>query len=272
MNKKLILLSDDLVDPLEKIVQSTLRAFPYSSPRLVSHSFIGEDELPELLDSIQGEDALVYYQFVHPSMHEFMKHYCEYAPCVDLFAFLSTPLEAHLQQGMASEPAASSLDSNYFARMEAIEFSVKYDDGKDPRGIPKADIVLIGISRTSKTPLSMYLAGMQYKCANIPLYPEVALPPELFEIDPAKIIGLTHDIEELMRIRRERLKQMGFVDNNRYADLQRIETEQRYAQQVFERLGCTVINVSGSAVEETAAQIIRTLRQTRTHDRETSRF
>lgn len=269
MSKYVLLLSDELADPFEKILQSTMRAFPLSGTLLKSRSFLTKEDLDDCLAS-SGEECLTYYHFTQPTLRERMKQHCEDAPCVDLFSLLSSPLSDFLQKPCSQEPSSVRLDSDYYARMEAIEFSVRYDDGKETHGIEHADIILIGISRTSKTPLSMYLAGMGYKCANIPLYPEVELPQALFEIDALKIIGLTHNIDELIRIRRERLKQMGLVDTNRYADLSRIALELQYALEIFARLGCMVIDVSGSAVEETAALIVRTMRQARIHDSETN--
>ncbi len=105
------------------------------------------------------------------------------------------------------EPGVThKLDENYFKKVEAVEFAVKYDDGKDPRGVKKADIVVIGVSRTSKTPLSMYLAHKNLKVANIPLVPEVPVPEELYQIDSKKVIGLTTNPIKLNEIRQERLK------------------------------------------------------------------
>src|SRR5699024_12117427 len=115
------------------------------------------------------------------------------------------------------------LDKDYFERIESIEFAVKYDDGRDPRGISKADIVLIGVSRTSKTPLSQFLAHKRSKVANVPIVPEVDPPEELFEVDPKKCIGLRINPEKLNSIRKERLKSLGLGDQASYANMQRIE-------------------------------------------------
>ena len=111
------------------------------------------------------------------------------------------------------------LDEDYFKKVEAIEFAVKYDDGRDPRGILKADIVLVGVSRTSKTPLSQYLAHRRLKVANVPLVPEVDPPEELFSISPEKCFGLRISPEKLNDIRKERLKTLGLSDNANYANI-----------------------------------------------------
>src|SRR5690606_10303873 len=111
-----------------------------------------------------------------------------------------------------------ALDDDYFKRIEAMEFAVKYDDGRDSRGITRADIVLIGLSRTSKTPLSQYLALKRYKVANVPIVPEVDPPEELFRIDPRRCIGLRINPKKLNEIRKERLKALGLGNQAIYAN------------------------------------------------------
>lgn len=154
-----------------------------------------------------------------------------------------------------------SLDHEYFKRVEAVEFAVKYDDGKNPLGLTKADVVLIGVSRTSKTPLSMYLAHKQIKVANVPLVPELNPPEELFKVPPYKIIGLLIDPYKLNEIRAARLKTMGLSDTAVYADVKRINEELEYARGIMRRLHCQIINVSNRAIEETAGIILDYVRK-----------
>ena len=148
------------------------------------------------------------------------------------------------------------LDQDYFKRVEAVEFAVKYDDGKNPWGLLKADLILVGVSRTSKTPLSMYLAHKKIKVANVPLVPEVPPPDELFQVSPQKIIGLVIDSNKLNEIRAERLKIMRLPADANYATLNRIGDELEYAMKIMERIGCPVIDVSHKAIEETANTIM----------------
>jgi regulator of PEP synthase PpsR (kinase-PPPase family) len=148
------------------------------------------------------------------------------------------------------------LDQEYFKRVEAVEFAVKYDDGKNPSGLYKADIVLIGVSRTSKTPLSMYLAHKRIKVANVPMVPEVQPPQQLFEIPPAKIVGLIIDPQKLNHIRTERLRAMGLDPNSCYAESARIVEEVEYAKGIMEKIKCPIIDVSNKAIEETANKIL----------------
>ena len=151
------------------------------------------------------------------------------------------------------------LDQDYFKRVEAVEFAVKYDDGKNPWGLLKADLILVGVSRTSKTPLSMYLAHKKIKVANVPLVPEVPPPDELFQVSPQKIIGLVIDSNKLNEIRAERLKIMRLPPDANYATLNRIGDELEYAMKIMERIGCPVIDVSHKAIEETANTIMEIL-------------
>jgi hypothetical protein len=151
--------------------------------------------------------------------------------------------------------ARAPLDAQYFKRIEAIEFAVKYDDGVG-KGLDEADVVLVGVSRTSKTPLSIFLGYLGHKAANVPVVRGIDLPPELFEIDPAKIVGLTIDAERLLDIRTARVRSMG-APRKRYAELEVIYSELEEAAGLHRRLGCPVIDVSELSVEETAMRIIR---------------
>lgn len=153
------------------------------------------------------------------------------------------------------------LDEEYFRKVAAVEFAVKYDDGTDPSSLHKADIVLVGISRTSKTPLSMYLAYRNFKVANVPLIPGVNPPNELFEIDANKIFGLTNSPERLHSIRTERLRDLGIQKSENYANMATIEMELEYANQIFKQLDCPVINVANRSIEETAVMIISMINQ-----------
>jgi regulator of PEP synthase PpsR (kinase-PPPase family) len=149
------------------------------------------------------------------------------------------------------------LSEEYFRRVEAIEFAVKSDDGKEPRNLRKADLVLAGVSRTSKTPLSTYLAGRGLKVANVPLVLGVPPPVELFEVPPERVVGLTIALEKLLEIRRARLAQLGMPAETNYGLRDHVKSELDYAHEIFrENPGWMVMDVSGRAIEETAAIIM----------------
>jgi [pyruvate, water dikinase]-phosphate phosphotransferase / [pyruvate, water dikinase] kinase len=176
------------------------------------------------------------------------------------------PMIDLIQHSVNEEPLEKpglvhKLNDYYFKKIEAIEFAVKYDDGRDPRGILLADIVLVGVSRTSKTPLSQYLANKAYKVANVPLVPEVEPPKELYDVDPNKCFGLIISPNQLNNIRKERLIALGLREDASYATLDRIEEEVRHFNKVVDRIGCRVIDVTNKAVEETANSIIDLYKQ-----------
>ncbi|MEQ8199754.1 MAG: kinase/pyrophosphorylase, partial [Clostridiaceae bacterium] len=143
---------------------------------------------------------------------------------------------------------------------EAMEFAMQYDDSKDYRGLKNADVVLLGLSRTSKTPLCMYLANKGIKAINIPLVPEVGVPDELFEIDKKKIFGLVINPMQLIEIRKKRLiKYERIPANIEYASDSRILEEFDFAEKIMKRVGCKTIDVTQRAIEDTALIIIESI-------------
>ncbi|MEG2353529.1 MAG: pyruvate, water dikinase regulatory protein [Clostridium sp.] len=158
--------------------------------------------------------------------------------------------------------AVWKLDQNYYKKIEAMEFAIQYDDSKDHSGIKHADVILVGLSRTSKTPICLYLANKGIKALNIPLIPEIPVPEELFEVDRRKIIALTINPLELIEIRKHRLDKYTLaVSKNDYADEGRILDELEYSDKVFKRLRCKTINVTDRAIEDTALLIMNHLQQ-----------
>lgn len=232
-----------------------IRRFPY----VVEVNF-----LEEILKSAKEENAIVIYTLVEQELLEFTEQYCEEEnlSCVDLMTPILKQITNKIGVTPKREPGIiRKLDESYFKRVEAIEFAVKYDDGKDQRGILQADVVLLGISRTSKTPLSMYLANKNIKVANVPLVPEIPIPKEVFEINQKKIIGLTNTPEKLNQIRQERLKSLGLSSNANYAKFDRILQELDYSDKIMKKVGCPVIDVSNKAIEETAGIIMDIMKE-----------
>ena len=151
-------------------------------------------------------------------------------------------------------------DEAYFKRIEAMEFAIQYDDSKDYRGLKNADVVLVELSRTSKTPLCMYLANKGIKAINIPLVPEVDVPKELFEIDKHKVFGLTINPLQLIEIRKRRLDKFHRIPSNiEYTGDARILEEFDFADKIIRKLGCRTIDVTQRAIEDTALIIINSL-------------
>jgi regulator of PEP synthase PpsR (kinase-PPPase family) len=225
------------------------------------------EHLQLAVERARGRPAVLVYTLVKPELREAMRLLCRRAK-VHYCDILGPPLASIAKvsgTGAQMKPGARPpLNSAYFKRMAAIEFAVKYDDGLGAKGLREADVVLVGVSRTSKTPLSMYLGYMGYKTANVPIVKGIAPPDELFHISPAKIVGLTIDAERLAEIRRERARLMQ-AGREKYAGLIEIYDELEEATAIHRRLGCPVIDVTELSVEETAVRILR-LVERRSHE------
>jgi len=259
-NEWIIVCSDSVGETAEAVVRATMRQFQANQVKIKRYSHVSTEEaVREVIEDARSKRAFIAYTLVQPELRETMKLESIKAGVrtVDIMgpmmqAFIDTFNDYPIYQpGLLHR-----MDEDYFRRVEAIEFSVRYDDGRDARGILQAEIVLIGVSRTSKTPLSIFLAHKGYKVANFPLMPEVKIPRELFEIPSRRIIGLTMDPEQILRIRTERLKSLGLTNSAKYATLPRILEELEYAENLMKTLGCYVIDVTDKAIEETAGLII----------------
>jgi len=216
------------------------------------------EDLHIAVQQARGRPAVMVYTLVGSELRDAMRQLCRRAR-VHYCDLLGHPIDSISRvAGVAArmEPGARApLDSSYFKRIEAIEFAVKYDDGVGS-GLDEADVVLVGVSRTSKTPLSIFLGYLGHKAANVPVVRGIDLPQELYEIDPTKIVGLTIAADRLLDIRTARVKSMG-ASKKRYAELEVIYAELEEASGIHRRLGCPVIDVSELSVEETAMRIIR---------------
>lgn len=261
---KVYIISDSLGETGEVVVRAALSQFKTDNYEFNRYSHIKDlIKLEKIMkQASKEENALIVYTLVNEKLVKFVKEYAK--GCNMVTIDLISPLIDALSQKLNNEPTRRSgairdLDDAYFSRVAAIEFAVKYDDGKDPRGFFEADVVLLGVSRTSKTPLSMYLANKNIKVANLPLVVESEPPKEIYKIPAKRIIGLTNTPEKLNEIREERLKSLGLPKNSNYACLSRILDELEYADKIMKKIGCPVINVSNKAIEETADIVISLL-------------
>jgi len=218
------------------------------------------EHLEEVIQEAAQEKGIIAFTLVLP---ELKKQLLQLAAAQGLAAVdLLGPLMDAITRVTGDEPRLEPglirrTDEDYFRKMEAIDFAVKYDNGKDTRGLIHADLVLVGVSRTSKTPVCMYLAHKRLRAANLALVPEVPLPEELLALTAEKIIGLTIDAEQLYQVRQERLRTLGLPGPAGYATRERIEEELAYARRVMDQLGCPVIDVTNKAVEDTAGKILQ---------------
>ncbi|OUM95964.1 MAG: phosphoenolpyruvate synthase regulatory protein [Thermobacillus sp. ZCTH02-B1] len=257
--------SDSAGETGEAVVRAAVAQFQTARTEIRRRPFVKDRrQLAAIVTEAREERAIILYTLVLPHLREAMARYAERdgVKAIDALGPLMDALEERTGVRPEYKPGLNhQLDDDYFRRVEAVEFAVKHDDAKDPSGILKADIVLIGVSRTSKTPLSMYLAHRKFKVANVPLVPELKPPDELMRVPRWRIIGLTIGMQDLNQIRKERLKALGLPDTAPYAAPERIERELAYARDVMERLGCLVIDVSRRAVEETASLIMEHIRK-----------
>jgi regulator of PEP synthase PpsR (kinase-PPPase family) len=256
---ELHIVSDSTGETAQRLVVALEAQFPDQPFTEIRHPRVENvEDLHIAVQKARGRPAVMVYTLVETELRAAMRQLCRRAR-VHYCDLLGHPIDSISRvAGVAArmEPGARApLDASYFKRIEAIEFAVKYDDGVG-RGLDEADIVLVGVSRTSKTPLSIYLGYLGHKAANVPVVGGIDLPQELFEIDPAKIVGLTIDAERLLDIRTARVRSMG-APRKRYAELEEIYSELEEASAVHRRLGCPVIDVSELSVEETAMRIIR---------------
>ncbi|AIM15638.1 MULTISPECIES: pyruvate, water dikinase regulatory protein [Neobacillus] len=268
MNSPIIyVVSDSVGETAELVTKAAISQFNGSGMTLKRFPYVEDKEhIEEVISLVSLDNGMIAYTLVKPEMRTFMKERAEEEgiPAVDLIGPIMDKIQEFTGKTPLCEPGlVRKLDEDYFKKVEAIEFAVKYDDGRDPRGILKADIVLIGVSRTSKTPLSQYLAHKRLKVANVPLVPEVDPPEELFKVPKEKCFGLKISPEKLNHIRRERLISLGLNDQASYANINRIKEELDFFEKVVNKIGCPVIDVTNKAVEETANVIINYFQKSR---------
>jgi len=248
--------SDSVGETAELVTKAALSQFNGSDIRIKRFPFVeDESNLDDVISLTKCENGMIVFTLVRPGVRKYMREAAAKAGIVayDILGPLIEQIQLLTGKTPLYEPGLiHKLDEEYFKKVEAIEFAVKYDDGRDPRGIMKADLVLVGVSRTSKTPLSQYLAHKRLKVANVPIVPEVDPPDELFKISPTKCFGLKISPDKLNGIRRERLRSLGLNDNATYAKIDRIMDELHYFEKLVDQLGCPVIDVTNKAVEETA--------------------
>lgn len=261
------IVSDSLGETAEQVVRGAVIQFsvPHERVNLVRLHHVGDEEaIRRAVGEAQKGPAVIVFTLVKPELRRYLSHLAQEAkiPHVDVLGPLLGTLEGLFGMKPQLVPGLTHrLDREYFDRVEAIEFAVKYDDGKDPSGIGQAHVVILGVSRTSKTPVSLYLANHRLKVANIPLVPEVPVPREVLGPHRRKCVGLIIDPEILMNIRYQRLKALGLSVSSQYASLDRIMQELEYAWDVYHRVGCPVVDVSNHAVEETATKVLEIVKR-----------
>jgi hypothetical protein len=221
--------------------------------------------LEDAVEKAREEGALLVYTLVEPRLRSAMKDLTarHAVPSVDLLGGLIRGLAEHLGRRPLAVPGLiHELDEEYFRRVAAVEFAVHHDDGKNPQNLQDAEIVIVGISRASKTPLSNYIAGRGVKVANVPIVMGVPLPRQIEDVDPRRVFSLTIDPVTLMKIRQARMQSLHMRPDSDYGDLRQIRREINHAKRVTAaHPGWTLVDMSRKAVEEAAAVILETWRR-----------
>jgi regulator of PEP synthase PpsR (kinase-PPPase family) len=202
---------------------------------------------------------IVFYTLVGKPIRKAMKAFIQENDEVRGVDLLDSPIDT-IRDATGMKPlgragAFRKVDDRYFRRIEAIEFTVNHDDGLLPEDLPKADIVILGVSRTSKTPTSVYLGQQGYKVANVPIVEGLPLPKEIYEVNHERLFGLITEPSVLVGMRRTRMK--GQMGNGKYSDIDAVTQELNRARAIMRGLGCVIINTKDRAIEETAQEILR---------------
>jgi [pyruvate, water dikinase]-phosphate phosphotransferase / [pyruvate, water dikinase] kinase len=254
------LVSDATGETLEAVVKACLAQF--ENVEVVKHFWPmvrSERQLDRVLVEIEGKPGLVLYTMVNPQLRDRLEEGCDKFG-IPTIAVLNPVLKSLSQ--FFGEPAKGlpgrqyALDAAYFRRIEAMQFTMAHDDGQMTHDLEGADIVLLGVSRTSKTPTSIYLANRGYKTANIPLVPDVAVPEHVFSLSKPLVVGLTTHPDRLVQVRRNRIMMLNQRDETDYVDPEKVEAEVQAARKLFVRHDIPILDVSRRSIEETAAAII----------------
>ncbi|NLY53880.1 MAG: kinase/pyrophosphorylase [Firmicutes bacterium] len=268
---RVYVVSDAVGETAEFVVRAAASQFLHTDVEIVRVPYVNNRQhVTNVVAEAARYRSILAYTLVIDELRQVMTGAArEYGvPTVDILGpLLSTLAQVAGEQPVMQAGLLRKLDEDYFRKVEAVEFAVRYDDGLDPRGILAAEVVLIGVSRTSKTPVCMYLAHKGVKAANVPLVPEVSPPEELFSVPPRRVIGLTINPNFLNEIRLERLKTLGLPADSNYTSLKRILQELDYAEAIMKRIGCPRIDVTNRAVEETARKVLEIYYRGERHDR-----
>ena len=264
--KPIFVVSDSTGETAERVVRAALLQFPDHRVRVRLFTRVRDpDAVADVIRKAVEHNAMLVFTLVRPELRE---HFHELArendlETVDVIGSLIHKVGAFLEADPLNIPTGQMpLSEEYFRRVEAIEFAVKSDDGKEPRNLRKADLILTGVSRTSKTPLSTYLAGRGLKVANVPLVLGVEPPKELYEVPGHKVIALTIDVDPLLEIRKQRLQQLGMPGDASYGMREHVRAELEHAHGIFRgHPEWMIVDVTNRAIEETATIILEAYKE-----------
>ncbi len=261
------LVSDSTGETLAGIVRATCAQFDNTMP--IEHSYFlvrSVRQLERVLEEISAAPGIVMFTLSNLEHRAILEEHCAKVgmPCVAVLDPVLDVASRYLGQELNHRVgAARKLNAEYFKRIDALDFAMDHDDGQQVIELSTADVILVGVSRTSKTPTSVYLAHRGVKAANVPLVPNVPLPPELFAKGHPPVVGLTISADRLVHIRKNRLVAMKETRAGDYTEEEAVRREVMDAQRLFEREGWPTIDVSRRSIEETAAAVLNLLTEHR---------
>ena len=248
---------------LDRIFLSLKAQFANIEYKVNSYSFTRtENQISKILDiAIKEKNSIILYTIVDNNLAKFLANKCDEMkiPCFGVLGNLILNFSKLFNQKASHEPSGQHvLNEEYYNRIEAIQFTMNHDDGNLLNDISKSDIILLGVSRTSKTPTSIYLANKGFKTANIPLVNQSSIPEEI-KANPQKfcVVGLTTEAERLVDIRKNRMNSLKETNNQDYTNLENIKKEVQEAKKLFQKYKWPAIDVTRKSVEETAASVIK---------------
>jgi regulator of PEP synthase PpsR (kinase-PPPase family) len=265
MNRKIhiYLISDSTGETVANISKSVMALFDDTA--VINHHypmFRKETQLEELREELLKKPGIVMGTIVNHQMNQKLIEMCEemcilYIPVLDR---VIAEISSYLNEPFSEHPGRQhELNEDYFSRINALSFTLAHDDGQSTKDLEEADIVLVGVSRSSKSPTSIYLANRGVKCANIPFVSGRELPSELYRLKNTLVVGLVVDIERLLEIRKSRLVTMNDKHNKNYIDYEEVFAETEDAKRLFKRMNWPIIDVTKRSIEESASIILRLL-------------
>lgn len=261
-DKKVIyLVGEGTGETINKIARASLVQFNREKIEVKTFFLVTDKQhVTRIVKQASVDGALIAFSIVQPDLRHFLIQEAERCgiKAIDVIGDFIMQLSIFLKEKPLAIPGRQYiLDEDYFRRIEAINFAVKHDDGKMPEGLKLADIVLVGLSRTGKTPLATYLANQGWKVANVPVHPGMVPPQELFQIDQRKVFGLIISVESLVKLREARLKQLGLEPRAKYADPVQVADEIEWCREFFKQNPrWRIVDISNKAIEEASASIM----------------
>ncbi|WP_422023790.1 pyruvate, water dikinase regulatory protein [Pyruvatibacter mobilis] len=254
------LVSDSTGETLNAVAKAAVAQFEMVHP--IEHIYAlvrGPRQLDRVLRQIEASPGIVMFTMVSDKLRRELETRCRelQVPCIAVLDPVMQVLGAYLGTERTEKPGSQhTLDAEYFARIDALNYTIAHDDGQNLDNLEEADIVLVGVSRTSKTPTCMYLAHRGVKAANYPLVPEIPVPHQIEQLSSPLVVGLIASPERLLQIRKQRLLSLKEDAETNYVDLNQIRAEVTAARRLYARHGWPIIDVSRRSIEETAASIL----------------